>query len=274
MPYVQLDDARLYYDTEGDRGSPVVLIMGFGVPGAMWRNQVAALSRAHRVTWFDNCGAGSSRSHRRLPYTTRDLARHVAGLMDALGWPDAHVAGVSMGGMIAQEVALRHRQRVRSLALLVTHAGGVRNLIPNPRGLALFARGFLGPRSRRVEAMQRLIYPDAYLAAADRDRIGQALRDHVVGAASTRERLGQIAAVMSHRTGRRLRALEGLPTVVFKANEDVLLRPSACHRLHELIPGSKLVELEDAGHAVLHQCADRVNRELLAHFGAADAIRA
>jgi pimeloyl-ACP methyl ester carboxylesterase len=274
MPYIDLPDARLFYDRAGEAGPPVLLIMGFGVPGHMWMSQIPALSERHQVAWFDNCGAGKTRRQVRRPYNMRDLARHAIGVLDALGWADAHVVGVSMGGMVAQEIALGHPQRVRSLSLLVTHAGGLRNLLPPLRGLALFARGFLGPRSQRALAIERLIFPDAYLKTrTDVGRMRSVLRDHVVDAASARDRLAQIAAVLTHRTARRLGALEGMPTLVVKAALDVLVRPSECHRLHRLIPGSRLVELPDAGHALLYQCADRINALLLEHLMAADAQR-
>lgn len=273
MPTVELPDARLFYDTAGDRGSPVLLVMGFGVPGHMWLNQIPALAARHRVAWFDNCGSGGlTRATRRRPYTMRDFGRHAVGVLDALGWADAHVVGVSMGGMIAQELALSHRGRVRSLSLVVTHAGGVRNLVPPLRSLALFARGFLGPRRGRARALERLIFPDEYLATADVATMRAALDERVVAAAPDRDRLLQLAAVLTHRTSRRLPTLR-IPTLVVKAARDVLIRPEECHRLHTLIPGSRLVEFEDAGHALLHQCADRLNAVLLEHFESADRGR-
>jgi 3-oxoadipate enol-lactonase len=271
MPYADLPDARVYYDTAGERGSPVLLVMGFGVPGRMWLHQIQALSPNHRVAWFDNAGAGGATSRRRRrPLHMRDLARHAVAVLDALGWEDAHVVGVSMGGMIAQHLALEHRARIRSLSLVVTHAGGVRNAIPPPRSLWMFGRGFLGPRAGRARVIERLIFPDEYLATVDVAPLRAALRDQVVNAAPARDRLLQIAAILTHRTAHRLPGLAGTPTLVVKASRDRLVRPASCHHLHTLIPGSRLVELPDAGHAVLHQCADRLNRELLDHFDAVD----
>lgn len=270
MPQVQLSDATLSYDTRGTTGTPVLLIMGFGVPGRMWRNQVPALSAHHRVAWFDNHGAGASTIRGRRLVGVNEMGRHAVGLMDHLGWVDAHVVGVSMGGMIAQELALRFRPRVRSLSLLVTHAGGLRNLFPSPRAVGLFLRGFLGPRAQRAAALEQLIYPAGYLATADRSRIRHALRSEVAGAGSRRDRLIQLAAVVRHRTAPRLPQLAGLPTLVVKAGKDVLVRPAECHRLHTLIPGSRLVELDDAGHGVMHQCAETLNHILLEHFRDAD----
>ncbi len=270
MPHVDLPDARLFYETSGEAGTPVLLIMGFGVPGHMWLNQIPALAERHRVAWFDNAGAGKTQRRRTRPPTMRDLGRHATGVMDALGWDRAHVVGVSMGGMVAQELALGHQDRVRSLSLLVTHAGGVRNMLPPARALGLFLAGFLGPRAARARALERLIFPDAYLRGVDVTPLRRALADHVVAAAPAGERALQIAAVMTHRTARRLPTLASTPTLVVKASLDRLIRPRECHRLHTLIPGSRLLELPDAGHAVLHQCAAQLNDALLDHFARAD----
>jgi pimeloyl-ACP methyl ester carboxylesterase len=272
MPKATLPDAEVFYDTAGDDGTPVLLIMGFGVPGRMWKYQIPALSARHRVAWFDNAGAGETRSKKSTPYTMRTMASHVAGLLDALRWDEAHIVGVSMGGMVAQELALRHTDRVRSLSLLVTHAGGVRSMLPHPKALSLFARSFLGPKGDRARAIERMVFPPEYLATLDRDRIQRALQNDVAEAATLRDRLGQIAAVMTHNAARRLPSLRDVPTLVVKAGKDVLLRPSESDRLHRLIPGSRLVEIPDAGHAVLMQCADRLNDELLAHFRGVDEI--
>jgi pimeloyl-ACP methyl ester carboxylesterase len=267
--YVDLPDARLHYETAGDGGTPVLLIMGFGVPGHMWFNQIPALAARHRVAWFDNCGAGQTQTATRRRYSMRDFGRHAAGVLDALGWDQAHVVGVSMGGMIAQELALGHRGRIRSLSLVVTHPGGLRNLVPPPSSLYLFARGFLGPKRLRARALERLIFPDSYLAGVDVEALRTGLSG-VATMAKNRDRLLQIAAVLTHRAGPRLGALAGTPTLVVKAVQDRLIRPAQCHRLHTLIPGSRLVEFEDAGHAILHQCADRLNGVLLEHFADAD----
>ncbi len=266
--YVDVPGARLHYDTAGEAGTPVLLVMGFGAPGRMWRKQVPALAARHRVAWFDNAGAGESRASVRLP-TMVDMAGHAVGLADALGWDRMHVVGVSMGGMIAQELALSFRDRVRSLSLLVTHAGGVTSGLPSARAMSLFVRGFMGPRAGRADALQRLVFADDYLAGADRERISSVLDGEVVASGGARERLGQISAVLRHRAGPRLAQLAGLPTLVVKAGKDVLVRPRESDRLHALIPGSRLVEFRDAGHAVLLERSREVSELLLAHFAAA-----
>src|SRR3989449_9931559 len=110
----------MYY-AEAGAGEPLVLIMGFGGDHLAWGFQMPAFTQAYRVIAFDNRGAGQTDAPDR-PYTTRMMADDTAGLMEALGIDRAHVVGVSMGGMIAQELALNHSDRVRSLHLGCTFA--------------------------------------------------------------------------------------------------------------------------------------------------------
>ena len=120
MPKVKVNGIELNY-VESGSGDPLLLIMGFGGDHLAWVFQVPAFSGKYRVISFDNRGAGQS-SVPDAPYSTRMMADDAVGLLDALGVERAHVLGVSMGGMIAQEVALNHPRRVRSLQLHCTYA--------------------------------------------------------------------------------------------------------------------------------------------------------
>src|SRR5438132_6675614 len=104
------------YCVEAGAGEPLVLVMGLGGDHTAWGFQVPVLAERYRVIAFDNRGAGQT-DQPDLPYTTRGMAEDTVGLMDALGIPRAHVCGVSLGGMIAQELALNHPDRVLSLQL-------------------------------------------------------------------------------------------------------------------------------------------------------------
>ncbi len=110
----------MFYEETGG-GEPLILIMGFGGDHLAWAFQVRALAEHYRVVTFDNRGAGQSDAP-ELPYTIRTMADDTAGLIAALGIERAHVVGVSMGGMIAQELALAYPRRVRSLHLGCTTA--------------------------------------------------------------------------------------------------------------------------------------------------------
>jgi 3-oxoadipate enol-lactonase len=170
-----------------------------------------------------------------------------------------------MGGMIAQELALRHRARIRSLALIATHAGGLRNLLPPLRGMRLFLEAQLGGKSRRIAALERLLFPDDYLARCDRAAVLESLRADFGGAIPLAQRLTQLGAAFRHE-GRRLHELASVPTLIVRPGQDVLIRPRESDRLHRLIPGSRLVRIDEAGHGVIRQCAGRLNELLLEHF--------
>ncbi len=268
MPYAPLPDGRLYYEAHGDEGSPVLLVMGLAMRGVAWRFQTEALARKHRVAWFDGRGVGLTEAPTgRL--TLQRMARDSVALMDHLDWDRAHVVGVSMGGMIAQHLALEHGQRVTSLSLLATHPGGPRHLLPPPRGLRRFLLAQLTPGRRRLDHLERLLYTRDYLEQTDRE----ALRSELLRGLGARRPLGdviaQVRAVMQHDTRTRLRALASLPTLVVKPEGDCLIAPRASDIIHRLVPGSTLVSVP-GGHGFTRERAAEVNDALLRHLEAAD----
>src|SRR5438093_13182896 len=115
MATVRVNGIEVYYEEHGS-GEPLLLIMGLGANAEGWYGQVPAFSREFRLIAFDNRGAGRSEKPNE-PYTMRQLADDAAGLLDALEIGSAHVFGVSLGGMIAQELVLSHPPRVRALVL-------------------------------------------------------------------------------------------------------------------------------------------------------------
>ncbi len=271
MPYVDVPGAQLFYEVEGSTGAPVLLIMGFGVPGRMWKAQVRALAPHHQVAWFDNHAASDGPSLPR-PTTIHNMAAQAIAVLDVLGWDTAHIVGVSMGGMIAQELALGFRARLRSLTLIATHAGGLTRLLPQPKALKLFASAFLGPKRKRAHALQQLVFPEEWLDAnnVDKARLRDALDRKVAHSTPLSSRVSHLTAIVRHRAGPRLHELSGLPTLVIKPARDVLIDPKESDRLADLIPGAKLLVLPDAGHGLLHQCADEVSGALLEHFERVD----
>src|SRR5262249_51251302 len=111
MPKVQVNGSDLYYESRGT-GDPLLLIAGFACDHTIWSLVVPILASRHRVVVFDNRGTGQTSSPDR-DFSIRQLAEDAAGLLDAIGLTSAHVAGHSMGGMIAQELALAHPEKVR-----------------------------------------------------------------------------------------------------------------------------------------------------------------
>jgi aminoacrylate hydrolase len=266
---------RMAYNTTGpsspgEASAPVLLIMGYTVPGSAWLHQIPALAQRHRVAWYDHRGCGDTRADSGV-YSMALLASDALRLLDHLGWDSAHIVGVSMGGMVAQELALRCPDRVRSLSLIATHAGGLRNRLPPLAGLSGFVRANIGPRSDRMRNLERLLFPDAFLASCDRPWLDQVLANDFGRPIPAKYRLSQLAAVMRHDTRDRLHRLSTLPTLVVKPALDKLVSPEACERLSWLISGARLKVYPEAGHGVIRQCADRLNADLLGHFHHVDA---
>ena len=260
---------QLAFGTRGGVGSPVLLVMGYGVPGRAWVHQVPALSARHRVAWYDHRGCGATVAAPG-PYTMELLSADAVRLMDHLGWQGAHVVGVSMGGMVSQHLALNHRSRVRSLTLIATHPGGVRARLPRAAGVARFLRANTGPREERFRALERLLFPDAFLATCDRRWLSAVLKADFGERIPLRYRLSQLCAVSLHDTRNDLHRLADCPVLVVKPGLDVLVRPCQSDRLARLIPGARLVTFAEAGHGIIRQCHAELNPLLLRHMARTD----
>ena len=126
MSTVHVNGIDLYYEEHGE-GEPLLLIMGWGGNAATWKPQLPGLAERFRVIAFDNRGVGRS-SAPEAPYSIAQMAEDTLGLLDALRVPRAHVFGISMGGMVAQELALRHPERLDALVLGCTTPGGRRSV--------------------------------------------------------------------------------------------------------------------------------------------------
>ena len=122
MPFAENDGTRIYWEEQGS-GPPLVLIMGLGYTSEMWYRMAPAFAREYRTIIFDNRGVGQSQVP-ATAYGINDMAADTAAVMDAAGIESAHVFGISMGGLIAQEFAIRYPERTRSLILGCTHHGG------------------------------------------------------------------------------------------------------------------------------------------------------
>ena len=133
MPHLQSNGVSLYYEEHGS-GEPLLLIMGFTVSSIGWHWNIPAFAQSFRTIAFDNRGVGQSDKPDE-PYSMAMFADDTAGLLDGLGIEQAHIFGISMGGMIAQEFALRHPGRVTSLTLGCTNCGGENHrAVQRPRG--------------------------------------------------------------------------------------------------------------------------------------------
>ncbi|HJV57035.1 MAG TPA: alpha/beta fold hydrolase [Methylomirabilota bacterium] len=257
MPTVGANGVRLFYEETGAPDAPpLVLIMGWGGDHTAWAFQVPALAVDHRVIALDNRGAGQS-DVPEGPYTIPGMATDVVGLMDALGVTRAHICGASMGGMIAQELALRHPARVRTLQLHCTapviDAYG-RFLIDTL--LAVKARG---DREENVRAvMPWLLCRKTMIERPDFIRfwIERALAYPYPTGYEGLAR--QADAIRGHDTTARLGEIR-VPTLLTTGAEDILVPPASSRELHARIPGAELVTIPDAGHLHFIEQMERFN---------------
>lgn len=273
MQLAPLPALQLAYDVAGAAGSPVLLIMGFCVPGRAWRLQTPALASQHRVAWFDNRGVGGSGSPEG-PWSMTDMAADALALLDHLGWQRAHVVGVSMGGMIAQHLALRAPERLHSLSLIATHAGGLRALLPTAAGARRFLATSVGTPKQRLDQLQKLLFPADFLATCERDWLRQVMLNDFGQPVPMASRRRQFAAIRGHRSDDQLHQLKAMPTLLVRPGQDQLIQPQQSDRLARLLPHARVLRFDQAGHGVIRQCADALNRELLGWFAQAEAAGA
>jgi pimeloyl-ACP methyl ester carboxylesterase len=261
---------RLAYTREGT-GPPVLLIQGAGVVGNGWRPQIDSLSGRFDLIAFDNRGIGGSELRGRL--TVEGMARDALAVMDAEGIDRFHVAGHSLGGLIAQELALAAPSRVRSLALLCTFAHGRQGAVMSWGMLATALRMRIGSRAMRRRAFLELVMPAGYLASVNHAALAEQLRP-LFGrdlADSPNITFKQVAAMARYDAFARLPDLPRVPTLVVSAAHDRIARPAFGRELAAGITGARFVEIADAGHGVTIQCAEQINDLLIHHLLAAEA---
>jgi aminoacrylate hydrolase len=265
-------DGDLSYMTTGT-GPAVLAIQGVGVIGRGWQPQVDALSRQFTLITFDNRGIGQSQRG-SCALTIERMALDALAIIDAEGLDQVHVVGHSMGGLIAQALALTHRERVKSLALLCAFADGRRAMRLSGRVLALALRARIGTRAMRRNGMLRMILPTDYLRQNEAGALARDLgdlfgRDLADQPAIIRE---QLRATSRYSALSRLGELSGIPTLVASARHDPIAPPALGREIASRIGGARYVEFGTASHAVTIQLADDVNALLVDHLLRAESV--
>lgn len=259
---------ELAYSSDG-QGPRVLFIQGTGLHGAGWGPQVAALKADYTCAWFDNRGMGNSVPAGSGPITVAQMATDTVAVLDALGWPTAHIVGHSLGGCISLELALTHPRRVLSLALLCTGANG--------KALAQFDgptiwRGMrmqLGTlRSRRAAFLELVLTPEEH-RSGDLDAYAQemaplfghdlAVQPPVV--------MKQVGAMRNWNVSARLGEIRAR-TLVVGAEHDLIAKEPIVSALAQGIPHSEHVVIKDAAHGVTITQAQQINHLLQNHLAA------
>jgi pimeloyl-ACP methyl ester carboxylesterase len=278
----RVGDLDLAYETFGDAGDPpVLLVMGLATQMIGWPDDFCAglAARGHFVVRFDNRDIGLS-THldsaggadvlavlggdtSSVPYALADLADDTVGLLDALGLGAVHVVGASMGGMIAQLVALRHPGRVRSLTSIMSTTGDPTVGGPSEAALAVLLAPPAGDREgavRRVVDTYRVIGSPGFEfdESSVRDRAGLSF-DRAYDPAGVARQLGAVLT-----TPDRTRDLEAVsvPTLVIHGSADTLVNVSGGRATAAAVPGAELLVVDGMGHdlprAVWPEITDRV----------------
>jgi 3-oxoadipate enol-lactonase len=255
--YVNSNGQKVYYEVHGI-GEPLLLIMGLGGDSTAWMLQLPAFTEHFKVITFDNRDVGRS-SEAKSPYSIADMAEDTAGLMDALGIGQAYVLGVSMGGAIAQELVLRHPDKVYKLILLSTVGQFARFrvsileigkfvMMHNPEMFPIFVLSLCMTHDflKNAEAVDQMIgflrnppapqSPEAYTRQNDAIRAFDALE--------------------------RLKVVK-VPTLVLVGDQDILTPPWAARELASAIPGAKLHILEGGGHGAMWEIPEKISHAVI-----------
>lgn len=246
MPLTTGAPVSLYYELRGDAGAPpLLLIRGLARTHEHWLELTPLLARSFRLVLLDNRGVGRS-SVPRPPYSTAQMADDAARVLDAAGLERAHVFGVSLGGMIAQELALRHPARVERLVLGCTTAGRRAGHPVSLRAALTLLGALRFDAERAVAHTAPLVASPAFLARRpDIIETWQRLaRERPPTRAGV---LGQLLAAGAHDTVARLGRVRA-PTLVLTGDADRLISPENSRYLARAIPGARLELLPGAGH--------------------------
>lgn len=284
-------DVTLAYEQFGDAGAtPLLLVMGLGAQMITWRDEFCAALAAHglHVTRFDNRDVGLSTHFEGMPdlgaimagdtssapYTLEDLADDTAGLLDHLGLDSAHVAGASMGGMVAQTLAARAPERVRSLTSIMSTTGERAASKPSDAAMAML----IAPRPTNIDEAEERALESARVVGSpgmiDEDWVRSLARQSYERAFDPPGFARQLAAIWA--SGDRTEAVRGIrvPTLVVHGDADQLVPPAGGRATAAAIKGSELMMVEGMGHDLPRPLWPQITAAIAAHVERAEATAA
>jgi 3-oxoadipate enol-lactonase len=258
MPVVHASGLDIHYRVDGSGSDTLVLVNGVGDDLEAWASQVGDFVAAGlRVVTFDNRGAGSS-SHPPGPYTSRAMAADTKALADSLEIAPFHLAGVSMGGLIAQEYALAYPEDLRSVVLASTYAK------PDAYTRAAFHVWGQVAESASMALMMRQQAPWVFSPTfyeTQPERLATLLEESERTTQPAGSFAAQIAALLTHDCGERLAELR-TPALVIAADDDIIIRLSLSHRLYEELPRARWA-IVPGGHAAFLENPEHWNRAVV-----------
>ena len=257
MPIADANGQRLYYEVHGD-GEPLLAVMGLGGDHTAWVLQIPEWSKTHRLVVFDNRDVGQS-SYAEGPYEVRDMAADALALADELGLESFHLVGASLGGAIAQEIALAAPRRVRTLTLAVTY--GATGSYGSQRAAVLGTIARKLNREEFTELLMLLVHSDRVF---DNPQFADAVRRAILDnphPQPTEAWIRQLEASCRHNALDRVETLP-MPVHVIGARRDIMVPPFRSEDLAAAIPGSTHTVI-DAGHLANIEAAPEFNAAVL-----------
>jgi len=281
---------EMYYALFGRGQTKIVLLMGICTSGLAWKNQIEYFVRSHeyQVCTVDNRGCGRTITpNGRL--TTSDMAHDVVVLLQHLDWDKqkVHLVGSSLGGMIAQEVALKIPQQLATLTLISTHAGGWKSYIPPLHAMLSMSRQFLAKtKSDQARIVLETVFSQKHLSKPGHkdhlsiiDGAHPTILDYYITELSQKFMkvfaqenaayllIQQLSAVLTHHVSySRLSKLKGkFPILVCTGTGDTIIHTSHSNDISSAM-GGELRAFHGAGHALTEECLDEINETLKGHF--------
>ena len=261
MPKVKVGDINIYYEVHG-KGEPLVNIPGAGSTMDGFFRHIPVYAEKYRLVAYDLRGAGRSDAP-DIPYTTEMMADDLSGLLDAIGIDSAHILGGSMGGMIAQQFALRYPQRVRSLILACTKFGGPHEIPVDAEILEYWEHPKqLSPEDSIMQGL-RLQMSQEFIDK-NPDLIKQIIKRAIEAPPPVTPQSGmrQVQAIIGHNTYDRLPEIKA-PTLVIQGDADRMSPVGNSRILASRIPNAELVILNKMGHGFMIEAFDESNRIML-----------
>jgi len=262
VPFCRVGDLQIHYHVQG-KGPPLVLIMGLAGDLSWWERLVPELEDRFTVVTFDNRGAGLTDKPDEK-YTIPLFARDTIGLLEVLGIGRAHIFGVSMGGMIAQELAVRYPDRIDRLVLGCTHSGGSGFVLPSAEAV----QNMTLTRGKSLEQIARQIVSILFSPRFQKEEpeyVNALTLRYAKNPPSRKALSNQFWAALGHDCYERLPFITA-PTLILTGDADVLVPPENSLCLADRIPGSRVVFLPEAGHAFFIEAAKETARCLIEHL--------
>jgi pimeloyl-ACP methyl ester carboxylesterase len=261
MAITNLNGIDLYYEVHGE-GEPLLLIMGLAHNSLSWKKSLPELKKHFKVIIFDNRGTGRS-SKPDTPFTIDIMAEEAKAVLDGAGVESAHIYGISMGGMIAQRLAIMYPNRVKTLILGCTTPGGIHQVQPDAEVIMTLISGASIPTTplEAAWAAVPILYSE-YFIENHRDSISEHIETMIEIPTPPHGFMQQLQACITHDTYEELDKIT-VPTLILHGDADRLIPFENGKMLAECIKGSELFIVPGAGHLYVIEAPEMIDKKVI-----------